>query len=82
MVFRYFIGLVVTAVVLAFTGYVSGVGFNLSLFIDVPSALVVIIFPLIFQGIMHGWKDFSSAFSVLSNKTADKKVLLKAKTFF
>jgi flagellar motor component MotA len=55
---------------------------NFSLFFDIPSAIIVIVFPLIFMGILHGWKNIGTAFSILSDKIVDKMTLLNAKTFF
>jgi len=60
----------------------SGLGSNLAMVIDLPSALIVILFPLIFMGILHGWKNIGSAFFIFCNKNMDKKDLLNAKIFF
>jgi hypothetical protein len=34
------------------------------------------------MGILYGWKNIGSSFSILSNKKADKNDLLNAETFF
>jgi len=82
MVVRYFVGLVLTVIVFTFICFASGFGSNFALLFDVPSVLIVIIFPLIFQGIMNGWKNIGIAFSIISNKNVNKIVLLNAKVFF
>jgi hypothetical protein len=55
---------------------------NIAWFIDLPSVLIIIIFPLIFMGILHGWKNIGSVFTIFCNKNIGKKDLLSAKTFF
>ena len=78
---RYFISLMFMVVVFIFICFASGISYYLTFF-DLPSALVVIIFPLIFMWILHGWKDVRSAFIVLGKKNPDKKDLINAKSFF
>jgi hypothetical protein len=82
MVVRYFVGLVLTVIVFTFICLASGFGSDFALLFDVPSVLIVIIFPLIFQGIMNGWKNIGIAFSIISDKNVNKIVLLNAKVFF
>ena len=82
MTARYFVSLVLSVIVFVFTCIISGFSTNFMLFIDAPSALIVIVFPLIYMGILYGWKNIGSAFSTIFNKNMEKNVLLNAKTFF
>jgi flagellar motor component MotA len=85
MIIQYVLGLILTTIVLGLEIVFSGMALTMpfiSRFIDLPSVLVVIISPLVFQGIFCGWKGFISAFSVPFRKTMEKNVLLKAKIFF
>ena len=79
---RFFIILVFTAIILLFTSFILGLGFDLAFLVDLPSMLLVIVFPLIFMGILHGWKNIGSAFSILYKKNTVKKDLIYAKVFF
>ena len=80
MKIRYFISLGFTLIVLVFTCFILGLGFN-RWFLDLYAFLIVIISPFIFMGILYGWKNIISAFSVIS-KNNNKKDLLSSKTFF
>ena len=80
MKIRYFISLAFSLIVLVFTCYILGLGFK-RWFLDLYAFLIVIISPFIFMGILYGWKNIISAFSVISGNY-DKKGLLSAKTFF
>ena len=82
MIGRYLAGLFLTVIFLVFICLASGFGLNVILSIDVPSAIVVIVFPLLFMGVFYGWKNTGTAFSVLSRKDANKEILINAKTFF
>jgi hypothetical protein len=82
MTIRFFIGLLLTAVVLIVTGWICGLSAHPLIFFDVPSIVLAILFPLFFQGIMHGWEDVISAFSAPFNDAIDKDALLRAKLFF
>jgi flagellar motor component MotA len=42
----------------------------------------MIIFPLVFMWILHGWKNIGSAFYIFCKNSTDKKELLNAKMFF
>jgi len=80
MKIRYFISLAFSLIVLVFICFVLGLGFN-RWFLDLYAFLIVIVSPFIFMGILYGWKNIISAFSVISGNY-DKKGLLSAKTFF
>jgi len=80
MKIRYFISLAFSLIVLVFTCYILGLGFK-RWFLDLYAFLIVIISPFIFMGILYGWKNIISAFSVIS-KNNNKKDLLSSKTFF
>jgi hypothetical protein len=82
---KYFGGIILTVIVLGLQMYFSGLPVNMSFisrFFDLPSLFIVLIFPLVFQCILHGGKDFISAFSTPFKKIIDTKELLKAKAFF
>jgi type III secretory pathway component EscU len=80
MKIRYFISLGFALIVFVFTSFVLRLDFY-RWFIDLYAVLIVIISPFIFMGILYGWKNIKTAFSVIS-KNYDKKGLLSAKTFF
>jgi hypothetical protein len=82
MTIRFFIGLLFTAVVLTAAAWICGLSVHPVIFFDVPSIVLAILFPLVFQGILHGWKDVASAFSAPFHDAIDKNALLKAKLFF
>ncbi|MDR0561270.1 MAG: hypothetical protein LBG73_01100 [Spirochaetaceae bacterium] len=85
MAVQYGLGVILTVIVLGLQMYFSGLPVTMPFiarFFDVPSLFIVLVFPLIFQCILHGWKDFTSAFSALFKKMIDTKELLKAKAFF
>ena len=67
---------------LAITGFYNISGSVFLRHLSLPTAIVVIIFPLLFMGILNGWKNIGKAFSVLTKKDADKKILINAKGFF
>jgi len=69
-------------ILLWFIGWASAVDYKITLFLDVLSMLVVIIFPFIMMIILYGWKNIRRAFSVLSNKKSNKNILINAETFF
>ena len=70
MTARYFVSLVLSVIVFVFTCIISGFSTNFMLFIDTPSALIV--FPLVYMGILYGWKNIGSAFSTIFNKNMEK----------
>ena len=82
MAVRYFISLVLTIMVLLFTNLVLGLGFSFVYLLNLPSIVIVIIFPMIFMWILHGWKNIKSAFTIFCKKDTDKNELLNAKVFF
>ena len=82
MAIRYFIGLFFTLCFLVIICLLSGFGVNISMFVDIPSIIVVVIFPLIFIGILHGYKNIGTAFTIISNKEPERETLENAKTFF
>ena len=81
MLIRYFISLVFTVIVLVITCLLSNF-YSFLWLINIPSALIAIIFPLVFLLILHGWKDIVLAFCILCKKDIGKKDLLNAKIFF
>ena len=82
MAFRYFLSLIFVIIVLMFNGFSWRIYPNIVHFIDIPLILIVLICPLIFMGILNGWKNIGAAFTIVFNKSIDKKDLLSAKTFF
>jgi len=82
MKFHYFVCLIFIVILLWFIGWASAVDYKITLFLDVLSMLVVIIFPFIMMIILYGWKNIRRAFSVLSNKKSNKNILINAETFF
>ena len=81
---RYFVNLLFTVIVLVIICLLNlnGVSSIFNFLVEVDAAIIVIVFPLIFMGILHGWKNIRPAFSVLFDKNIDKMALLNAKTFF
>jgi transcriptional regulator with XRE-family HTH domain len=77
---NFFISLGFALIVFVFTSFVLGLDFY-RWFLDLYAVLIVIISPFIFMGILYGWRNIRSAFSVIS-KNYEKKDLLSAKTFF
>jgi flagellar motor component MotA len=51
-------------------------------YLDVPSIIIVGIFPFLFVSILFGFKDMGFAFSVLIRKETEKEKLIKALNFF
>lgn len=82
MFIKYLSGLIFSVIVIVFIYVTAGFGSNFAYLIDLPSAIISIVFPLIFMGIFHGPKNIARSFSVLSGKNSDKAALLNAKTFF
>ena len=82
MAIQLVISLLFTAVFLLFNNFVVGLDFNFLSLVDLPSALIVIVFPLVFMLILHGWKNTKSAFLNASNRNSNKKELVTAKLFF
>jgi transcriptional regulator with XRE-family HTH domain len=77
---KLFISLGFALIVFVFTSFILGLDFY-RWFLDYYAVLIVIISPLIFMGILYGFKNIRTAFSVIS-KNYDKKDLLCAKIFF
>ena len=81
MKIRFFINFVLVILVLVFTCYFTGLGLTLW-FVHLPSIISILVFPLIFVLILHGWKSIKAAFCIFSTINANKKDLLNAKDFF
>jgi len=82
MAIQLVISLLFTAVFLFFNNIVVGLDFNFLSLVDLPSALIVTVFPLVFMLILHGWKNTKSAFLSACNRKSNKKELVSAKLFF
>jgi flagellar motor component MotA len=52
------------------------------MYVDIPSLIIVGIFPLIFLSVLLGFKKIISAFSIPSKKEANKEELLAGLHFF
>jgi transcriptional regulator with XRE-family HTH domain len=82
LIIKLFISLGFALIVFVFTTYILRLDFfGNSWFLDLRAVLIVIISPLIFMGILYGFKNIRTSFSVIS-KNHDKKDLLCAKAFF
>ena len=81
---RYFVNLLFTVIVLVIICLLNlnGVSSIFNFLVEVDAAIIVIVFPLIFMGLLNGWKNIGKAFSILSKKDADKKTLINAQIFF
>ena len=77
---RYFIALILFFLGTCF-GILSSGGSLLSL-LDLPTFIIVGIFPFLFASILHGFKNMASAFSVSVKKEADSGKAAKALDFF
>ena len=81
MKIRFFFSFILVILVLVVTCYFTGLGFSLW-FVHLPSIISILVFPLIFVLVLHGWKSIKAAFCIFSTMNADKKELLNAKDFF
>ena len=79
---RYFVSMVFAIIIIVFICIISGLSFGAIWLIDLPSALIMIIFPLVFLWILHGWKNIRSAFFIFCKIDTNKDELLNAKVFF
>ena len=79
---RYFVNLLFIVIVLVIICLLSGFVSIFNFLVELDQAIIVIVVPLIFMGILHGWKNIKTAFSILFGKNAEKMTLLNAKTFF
>jgi hypothetical protein len=52
-----------------------------SFYLDIGSFLIIGLFPLVFLGVLFGFKEMVLSFSVLMKKEPEKDKLIKALTF-
>jgi flagellar motor component MotA len=50
--------------------------------VDIPSLIIVGIFPFLFTGVLFGFKEMKLAFSVSKRKETEKEKLMNALNFF
>jgi len=77
---QYFISLIVFLISIVLTIATSG-GTVLP-YVDVPSLIIVGIFPFLFVSIVFGFKEMKSAFSVAFKGGSEKEKLIKGLIFF
>jgi flagellar motor component MotA len=62
------------------TIFTSGGG--ISIYLDIPSLIIVGVFPFLFVSILFGFKEMGLAFSVSIKKETERKKLVNALNFF
>jgi flagellar motor component MotA len=73
----------IISLVLAILGavFMTG-GDRLVVFLDIPSLIITVIFPIVFMGILKGFSALKTALTIRINKNASKEILVKTNLFF
>jgi flagellar motor component MotA len=77
---NYFLSVVVLAACFAGTVYMSGG--SLRIYLDIPSVLIMVIFPLVYQCLIFGTSGIKIAFTAAFRKNATEEQLVNAQLFF
>jgi hypothetical protein len=80
-VMRLIITLFLTILAVLATFFFIG-GEKVSVFLDIPSFIICVIFPLLFIITIKGFSTFKSSFAIIFNKNISKELLVEAKLFF
>jgi flagellar motor component MotA len=80
MLLNYF--LTVLALVFSFTGTVFMLDGALSVYLDIPSILIMVLFPFVYQCLLFGISTAKNAFTAGFRKDATLEQLTKAQLFF
>lgn len=74
-------GCMVVAAV-CFVGLVTAMGGNILLYLNIPSLLIVLVIPILYQNMLFGFSGFVTAFSALFQENVSAEDLAKALAFF